>query len=314
MYGRSAVIGFAEAAIEYMEAGHSKRFLAPLIRHYGHTKIAKIDQAAMNNAARTIYPGAAQSTIRRQVFTPTKAVINYATGNRPQAREKERIRTRWLTLDEVDALILHAGPQAGLLTLMVECGPRTSEALRLEWSDVDMDAGRVFFEQSKQGTARWVEFGPRTRAALASLCRPEVRTGRVFLTPKGKPYSIPKDGNGGNPIKRGFDKAKRAAGILDAEGEIDPTVTPHVLRHTWASWAYAVDPDSYRVGEAGGWADGQMPRRYVKLCPPGYGESVIARGWRPHGERHVLSLAAQERNRIEAALPVPERAKNKSPR
>lgn len=321
IYGRAAVIGFGEAALDYMDAGHTNRFLAPLIAHFQDTPLAKIDQAALNAAARALYPGRSASTIRRQVFTPFRAVKNFAEGNRPQPRAKERVRTRWLTLDEADRLITSAGRMAALLTFMIETGPRTSEALALDWSDVDLDACRAFIAQSKPGTARWLNFGPRTRAALASLARPEQRTGRVFLTPKGQPYRIPardaaRPGNGGNPITRGFAKAKAAARITDAAGEIDAAVTPHVLRHTWASWAYAVSPDPYRVGEAGGWADGQMPRRYVKLCPPGYGRRILDAGWRPFGIDHAEAMAqdapaARNQSSVHANA---ERKTNEAPR
>ncbi len=304
IYGRAAVMGFGEAALDYMDAGHTTRFLAPLIAHFQDTPLARIDQAALNAAARALYPGRSPATIRRQVFTPVKAVKSFAEGRRPQARPKERARTRWLTLEEADALITRAGRLAALLTFMIEAGPRTSEALRLDWADVDLDACRAFILQSKQGTARWAQFGPRTRAALASLARPGERAGPVFLTPKGRPYRVAADRpghSGGNPIKRGFDAARAAARIVNGQGDIDTDVTPHVLRHTWASWAYAVSPDPYRIGEAGGWSDGQMPRRYVKLCPPGYGERILAAGWRPFGIAHAEAAANAAENAAETA-------------
>src|SRR6185312_13788958 len=42
---------FAEAAIAYMEAGGEKRFLAPLLRHFGETNLKDIGQTELDACA-----------------------------------------------------------------------------------------------------------------------------------------------------------------------------------------------------------------------------------------------------------------------
>src|SRR6185437_13510456 len=47
---------FAEAAIAYMEAGGEKRFLAPLLKHFGNISLTDIGQADLDAAAVSLYP------------------------------------------------------------------------------------------------------------------------------------------------------------------------------------------------------------------------------------------------------------------
>lgn len=281
IHGPAVTKTFAEAALEYMEAGHSRRFLAPLIKHFGETPILKIDREAKERAARLLYPDASEATRRRQALVPTNAVISLAMGTRPKPRPKENKRVRWLRLEEVDHLLEHAPRQDNrvMVSMFVECGPRLRDMLTLSAENLELEHCRGWVHQ-KQGDWRMIEFGIRTRREIEKLPR---RTGPILRTPKGQPYSIPKEGTGSNPIKRALDRMKAGSSMGD-------DVTAHVFRHTWASWAYACRQDPYLIGDKGGWSTGEMPRRYVKLCPPGYGARIQVAGWMPLG----LSYATPE--------------------
>src|SRR4051794_34820164 len=50
---------FLAGVAAYLENGGEARFLQPLIDHFGATPLAKIDQAAIDAAAKKIYPGLA---------------------------------------------------------------------------------------------------------------------------------------------------------------------------------------------------------------------------------------------------------------
>jgi hypothetical protein len=111
IYGRRATATFAEAALSYLEAGGNRRFLEPLIKHFGITPLAKIDQDAIDRGARKVYPGAADTTRDRQFYTPTSAVLKHAAKRgwcsaiileRPTAPPG---RVRWLFPEEADRLI-----------------------------------------------------------------------------------------------------------------------------------------------------------------------------------------------------------------
>lgn len=57
--GRLAPVGaptFASAALSYVKTGGSKRFLPPLAEHFGTTLLTRIDQAAIDDAAASLYP------------------------------------------------------------------------------------------------------------------------------------------------------------------------------------------------------------------------------------------------------------------
>ena len=63
--GRLAPAGaptFASAALSYVKAGGSKRFLPPLAEHFATTPLTRIDQAAIDAAAAKIYPDAGPAT------------------------------------------------------------------------------------------------------------------------------------------------------------------------------------------------------------------------------------------------------------
>src|SRR5580700_3202922 len=48
VFGRKSTASFLEAAVSYMEAGGERRFLAPLIEHFGTQPLATVDQAAID--------------------------------------------------------------------------------------------------------------------------------------------------------------------------------------------------------------------------------------------------------------------------
>ncbi|MBD0274489.1 MAG: hypothetical protein ICV73_21460, partial [Acetobacteraceae bacterium] len=53
-------------------------------------------------------------------------------------------------------------------------------------------------------------------------------------------------------------------------------VTPHVLRHTWASWHYAVHRDVLLLKAEGDWEDVKLVERYAKLVPEALVPEILA--------------------------------------
>jgi hypothetical protein len=103
--------GFAGAALRYIESGGERRFVAPLLCHFGETPIDRIDQRAIDHVALVLYPNCRPATRNRKVYTPVSAILKFAgvTRNvrRPQAPPGV---VRWLTHDEAARLIAACSP------------------------------------------------------------------------------------------------------------------------------------------------------------------------------------------------------------
>jgi integrase len=264
IYGRRATATFAEAALSYLENGGARRFLQPIILHFGTTPLARIDQDALDTGARKLFPNASAATRNRQFYTPTSAVLHHAARRgwcslpvieRPDAG-KERVR--WITIEEADKLF-EAGADhlRPLLVFLLYTGARVGEALWLHWRDVDLGRAHVTFPKTKNGEARGVPLHTRVVAALANL---KHRDGEVFRRPDGQPYDRPRhldDTSAGSRITTAFHGACRRAGIEDFH--------PHDCRHTWASWHYAANRDLGALQRLGGWKSIRMVMRYAHV-------------------------------------------------
>jgi integrase/recombinase XerD len=169
-----------------------------------------------------------------------------------------------LTRGEIDRLLSqprgtdpHALRDRALLELMYACGLRASEAIGLELGDVDMEE-RVLRARGKGSKERIVPIG---QAALRAL--------RVYLE-RGRP-GIVKDGTeahlfvnfrGGQLTRQGLYKIVRrhatGAGLADR-------MSPHTLRHTFATHLLAGGCDLRSVQEMLGHADVSTTQLYTHL-------------------------------------------------
>jgi len=258
--GGRVVATFLEAAVSYMENGGETRFVKPLVDHFKTMLLSQIGQAEVDACARRLYPGRAPTTVNRMVYTPVSAIMTYAAKrklcDKPafERPKQPRGRVRWITYDEADRLILCCAPHlAPIVAFMLFTGCRVSEALELDWRDVDLGRAHATFLDTKNDERRGVYLHPRVLAALANLSH---RTGAVFRRPDKKPYES-KDRMEGGQIKNAFKGACRRAGIKDFH--------PHDCRHTWATWHYAANRDLGALMELGGWKSVAMVMRYAHV-------------------------------------------------
>lgn len=272
IHGRRSTATFAEAALSYLETGGrdgtggSRRFLGPVLDHFGTTPLARIDLLAIEAGARKIYPKASPATRNRQFITPTVAVLRHAAKRglcampiiaRPSQPPGV---VRWITYDEAERLLSAASDSfRPLLTFLLWTGARAGEALWLDWRDVDLQRAHVTFPKTKNGKARGVPLHPKVVAALANL---KHREGAVFRRTDGKPYERPEpeddvEVSAGSKFKTAFHGACRRAGIKDFR--------PHDCRHTWATWHYKANRDLGALMRLGGWQSERMVLRYAHV-------------------------------------------------
>lgn len=237
---------FAAAAIGYMKGGGERRFLAPLLQHFGDTPIARIDQAAIDAAADKLYPNTMPATRNRQVHTPIAAVLRYHDPEHALRLRRPKLppgRVRWLEPKEARRLIANAGKLRALMIFLLYTGCRLGEALNLDWSTVNLRRRFAYVADTKNGDPRGVHLPADVVAELAEMTPKE---GRVFgMALRWRIY-------------RPWRAACRAAGISD--------FTPHDCRHTWATWMrqYA-GADAQMLVATGTWRDQKSAARYAHV-------------------------------------------------
>jgi len=147
-------------------------------------------------------------------------------------------------------------------------GCRAGEALSLEVATYYGRTGEAYLPETKNGHPRMISLPGRAIDMIESQGLPEV--GPICRTPRGRPYVMRE--NGGGQISTAFRRACQAAGL-------GPDVTPHVLRHSWATWFYSQTRDFGALLDRGGWRKSDMANRYRKIAPPDLAERLFAHGW-----------------------------------
>lgn len=253
---------FAEAAINYMTAGGERRFLAPLITHFGTTALTAINQAEIDRAAAALYPDADAATRNRQVYTPMSATLKRAGIDskikRPIGWRGQR-RTHWLTAKQAFAIFRAArkinAPKRTkiefriLLILLCYTGMRLGEALWIECKDIDIKQQTALVPSTKNGKPRLVYL---PQVVITDLIKHPLgldREGRLF-----------RFHNGGR--LRGLLKMTlQAAGVA-----LPVRLAFHVFRHTWATWMRQHGGlDTYDLVRTDAWADPASANRYAHV-------------------------------------------------
>ncbi len=266
---------FAEAALSYLKDGGDSRFMAPVLEHFGsRTIIDEITPAMMNEVAHILKPDVQPQTRKRCVITPIRAVLEHHRRGGMRKPQKDNARIRWLTPEEAESLILAARARSErhyrLVMTLLGGGFRTSELVDLRVEHIYPASGEVWIADPKNNTPRYVYMEPAR--ALPALMEGMPSDGAAFRTQHGKPYMSLKAAHSGGQFKRIFDAARIDAGL-------ENDVTPHVLRHTWATWFHACTNTLPHLMGYGGWKSAQMAMRYTKLAPADLPERLEAHGW-----------------------------------
>jgi integrase/recombinase XerD len=180
------------------------------------------------------------------------------------APRRNRKLPQVLTRGEVERLLSQprgSSPQAlrdrALLELMYASGLRASEAIGLELNDIDVDE-RVLRARGKGSKERVVPIG---QAALKALTAYLTRGRHELAKTRAEPYVF-LNFRGGQLTRQGLYKIVRrhatTAGLADR-------MSPHTLRHTFATHLLAGGCDLRSVQEMLGHADVSTTQLYTHL-------------------------------------------------
>jgi integrase/recombinase XerD len=180
------------------------------------------------------------------------------------APRKNRKLPQVLTRGEVERLLTqprgtdaHALRDRALLELMYACGLRASEAIGLELGDVEVDE-RVLRARGKGSKERLVPIGQ----AAARAVRQYLDRGRPALVRCSSETALFLNFRGGRLTRQGLYKIVRrhalGAGLADR-------MSPHTLRHTFATHLLAGGCDLRSVQEMLGHADVSTTQLYTHL-------------------------------------------------
>ncbi len=165
-------------------------------------------------------------------------------------------RLRYLEYEEEARLLAHCTePLRSLLVVAINTGLRIeSEALALKWRDVDLHRKllSVPAAYAKSGKTRTIPLNSRAVSALERL-KAGALSEYVFHDKVGEPYY--------SMLDKPFAAALKAAGLANTG------ITPHVMRHTFASRLVMAGVDLRTVQELGGWSDLSLVQRYSHLAP-----------------------------------------------
>lgn len=243
---------------------HVRLHIVPLI---GKTKLSRLTVPMIERFESDMLNNGRSAAMARKVMTSLSGILSTAVRNGRVARNvmldrgrrggtRDRHKRRLEvgvdipTPAEVRAIVgALDGPYRDLVLVALFTGLRASEVRGIDWSDVDLDAGRLHVRQRAniKGTlgspksAAGRRSVPLTPIALNALKVRKLATGGaglVFGTVEGMPETMDR------LIRHGWQPAQVAAGVVkpagtDADGRpITVAKYPglHAARHFYASW------------------------------------------------------------------------------
>lgn len=253
-----------------IDARYDKLRLRPRTRTRYDDVLNRLQDAGAATTAAAVIEWTEGATRNRPIGTvlPTRAAIKHyliealgfseeeAHAALPPARGRpERLRDA-LSTDQLalyyDALTgLMPGPVRTILALLPRTGLRVSEACEMRQDGVHRHGDRVLFRfRGKGDKERIVPLNAASRAIFAEYlddCRPR----GAFVFPGN---------NGGSITPEAIRKTTRR---LRAQNPALGELTPHVLRHTWATGALGAGVDLRTVQAALGHANITTTSRYL---------------------------------------------------
>jgi integrase len=262
---------WADANKRPKTAKHYRSCLGRLERAFAGKSLGELHPFLIEKYRRGRLEAGARVTSNRELAV-LRALFNRSLewgkfeGENPASKVKPvkepRGRLRYLEPEEEAKLLAAAGePLRTIVLVGIHAGLRIqSEALTLRQADVDLRRGLLTVQAAyaKSGQTRSVPLNSLLREALGRRRMQDGTGEHVFRRRDGRPY---------RSIVTAFATARKRAGL-------GKDVTPHVLRHTFASRLVMAGVDLRTAMELGGWSSLDMVQRYAHLSPSHKAEAV----------------------------------------
>jgi integrase len=228
-------------------------------------------------------PASSDEEVRRRrstanrVFAVLRAALNLAYDERrcssaeawgrrvKRFRGVDAARVRYLSTDEATRLLNACDPDfRQLVRAALETGMRYGELGRLEVSDFNPDAGTLTVRKSKSGRARHVILTREGAEFFQRLCAGRKGSELLLQQANGEPW---RPSNQSRPMAQASQVAK-----------IDPAISFHGLRHTWASLAVMNGVPLMVVARNLGHADTRMTEHHYGHLSQGFIHDAIRAG------------------------------------
>ncbi len=233
--------------------------------HFGRLKLKDVDPRVVNryvSARRAL--GRSDGTIRRELSALKTALDFMVRTRRLNNTDLPYIelpaspppRERWLTLDESERLVRVAAARRGgerlsrverFVAIALHTGARRASIERLTWDRVDFERGMIDFRMSRVQTKKRQAQVPIPARLLPLLQRAKAEATTVYVL--DEPGSI----------RKAFAALVRACAL--------PKVTPHTLRHTFATQAVMAGVSLVDVARILGNSVPMVERVYAKFAP-----------------------------------------------
>jgi integrase len=203
--------------------------------------------------------GRKPNTVRKELEVVRAAVNFHKKGDKAvfELPSPPPPKERYLTRDEVRRLIKATrrfSHVRAFIALSVATAARQSALLDLTWDRVDFDRRRIMLALGDS------EDADRKRRATVPMNKRAYRYLRVLKAASTCNHVIEWGGHRVLSIKKGFAGACERAGIKDA--------TPHILRHTAASWMAERGVDMFKISKFLGHTNTKITEeRYAKIHP-----------------------------------------------
>ena len=174
-------------------------------------------------------------------------------------------RVRYLTVDEARRLVNASDSEFRILVqAALQTGCRYSELARLEVADFNPDSGTLAIRQSKSGRARHVVLTNEGTSLFGRLTAGRTGSEVMLRKPNGGAWRT------SHQLRPMAQACKRA--------KINPPISFHTLRHTWASLAAMNGTPLLVVAKNLGHADTRMVERHYGHLAPSYIADAIRAG------------------------------------